>query len=500
MRSGTRRTGCLTTAQLDPDDRALTAYTRRLQFRRQLVARLQDNNDEVTVLLNLRPPSELKDGAADADAADVASKATFAPAAPSGSSAASSVAGSPAKSHVEDLTPEQYSTRVRAMKFHQLVDEQKGRKPFEGKTEHFMSKAALEEMKITVYDVDAQEKFDTLIEEWTNAVQLACQLIAAYHQSCVDVASHINTKVREKARQAKFALQQQTAAELKKVREEAKAAADTIKAKLEAQKKPSLDPVFQANYAELDKVVTVASDAEERSWEQPWVVLKSESAQLWSGNPQVQKFLAGWGATYKKDKATAETGRAQRVVDAKQCGDVTEEFFKKHLPEKIVDISAVDGGDAFMKNAWVYGFSPSMHHVGLTPNAAACVKALALGVSNVLLVEVESYLKACKPDPEANLDFLDDIAKLSGENLIALKGKGVQMRWHKHERGQLLFIPAGWIVVEYAPTTNTLLYGVRKSFFTSDAPAKSRYAKLIDLYQKPGKNASRMKAIQQLMA
>lgn len=197
-------------------DRALSSYVRGLQFRRQVMHRLQDDVATVVVLAD-GPPAAPTPSAAPSTPC-VSSSPTKEP-----PLSASGPAASPA---IASLSGDAYKTAVRAASVAQLVEEFRNRKPFEGDPASFKTYKELKAMKAEVYEVDGQEKYEEVVVAWEASVKIAEQLTASVQQSATDVINHLAAKKRDEARQAKSAVQASQAAELKKAREEARKAAE----------------------------------------------------------------------------------------------------------------------------------------------------------------------------------------------------------------------------------------------------------------------------------
>ena len=470
-------------------DRALGSYVKGLGFRRQLLYRFQDDLQTVVSATDLSISSGAGDASKSAGILEESQESKESKAAPASPCSASSA-----------LSALSTATSVRSRSVRQLVDENASRKPFQGDAADFRSRSQLEELKAKAYETDSEVAFEELGAEWNRAVKLMEQLIASLQQSVNDTSSHIATKRRDQARAAKSMAAQRQADELKRVREEAKQKADEIKKRHEESKQPTIEPIYFAGLTDLPAVTVLTDDDAQRAWDEPWVIKNSETAQLWSGDVPVQKVLAAWGASYKKDKACAEIGRAQRMMDAGAARESTVKFLQKHCPPDIVDLSAIEGGATFSDSIWLFGSFPGMRFTGLLPNIAATVRLMSFGEVKTLLLELSSLATALG-DRASNLAFLqEDVPKFDQAQLQKLHSGGVKMRWLTHARGQVLYIPQGWVSVEHAPaSTNTLVYGVRKSYVVRGAASRLNYQTALALYRASGRNTKRMEAIEQLM-
>jgi hypothetical protein len=89
-----------------------------------------------------------------------------------------------------------------------------------------------------------------------------------------------------------------------------------------------------------------------------------------------------------------------------------------------------------------------MRFTGFTPNQAAVVKLMAFGEVRVGHIELSS-LKNAMDDKCISLEFLKDLVQMAEPNLKKLQENGAKIQWHKQSRGEILYIPQGWVAVEH---------------------------------------------------
>ena len=141
---------------------------------------------------------------------------------------------------------------------------------------------------------------------------------------------------------------------------------------------------------------------------------------------------------------------------------------------------------------------PNMRFTGFTPNQAAVVKLMAFGEVRVGLIELSS-LKKAMGDKCTSLEFLKDLVQMAEPDLKKLQENGAKIQWHKHSRGEILYIPQGWVTVEHVHTSNNLVYGIRKSFMRKSAGAVENFKLAVDLYRASDRPTKRLDSIVQLM-
>ena len=234
-----------------------------------------------------------------------------------------------------------------------------------------------------------------------------------------------------------------------------------------------LDPGAIANVSRVDGGSSAAID-----WSQPWVMCNPDSLKLCIADGAVQKALSAWGAQYSKLCNSQGTPVVTHPLPEKQGREEVHNFIMDLVPkEDIVNLKDVAGGDSFMNAAWLYGCAPDMKHLATLPNHAPIFKILACGRIRTFLVELASLregIRSIQQKPELlplkeTLEFLRDA---DAPTVEALRAQKVVMCQIIQDKNEILFVPAGWIVVESANAKpGELIFGCRKSVFMK------RYAK-----------------------
>ena len=78
-----------------------------------------------------------------------------------------------------------------------------------------------------------------------------------------------------------------------------------------------------------------------------------------------------------------------------------------------------------------------------------------------------------------------------------MKAQGLTIYSVKQGRGSTLFVPAGWMVLEFVPNDQVITYGVRKSFYplVCENGAKDNVGALVQLMKAGGQNTQKLEAI-----
>ena len=217
------------------------------------------------------------------------------------------------------------------------------------------------------------------------------------------------------------------------------------------------------------------------------------------GDAKVSKTLTTWGGQYKKSMSTAKLSHVTFPIDSKSGLDSVNGFFRGIIGDHEGNISAVKGGDAFMEAGWLFGCSAEMKNIGFNSNHASIIKVLVVGEIRHLMLEWSSFKLAI-------LKMIGDGAdKLSLEEIFE-KFKAMDeaklVELHKHgcntcqcvlRTKDVLYVPTGWLSVEVA-ANQTLIYGIRKSFFKKGCYAP--YKDAIEIVKaQGGKSVTRMEQI-----
>ena len=78
-----------------------------------------------------------------------------------------------------------------------------------------------------------------------------------------------------------------------------------------------------------------------------------------------------------------------------------------------------------------------------------------------------------------------------------MKAQGLTIYGVKQGRGSTLFVPAGWMMLEFVPNDQVITYGVRKSFYplVCENGAKDNVGALVQLMKAGGQNTQKLEAI-----
>lgn len=266
----------------------------------------------------------------------------------------------------------------------------KTRLPFQGEIEDFRNMSELVALHQRALGVTDTTSFLALKDEWQSAQKIITNVCSTLGKICDDIQTHIKTRQREITRRQQREAQEQRTQQLRHVREEAKKAADAIKAKSKPAEIEAV--IFNVDLAAIDPVHVVKGTWENPDWSQPVCIQDIESLTLLLGTRGVQNALVSWAAQYGKTNPAKQTGRAQFPLQTKFGKEEITAFFEEHGPQNQVDIAKVEGGKVFMESVWLVGYTSSMQWCGLAPNASAFARIMALGEVPTLQRSVSSLL------------------------------------------------------------------------------------------------------------
>ena len=387
---------------------------------------------------------------------------------------------------------------MKPMPASRLLKDYQPRLPFK-ETDNFLDEGKMRLKMDQALQLQRVEEYEALKAEWQVLSASASSIATSISKVSGDVSEHLDTKVREtKRQQARNAAAEKTKA-LKAIREQAKQAAEEIKAK---PKNTAAHPVFSldADMAEkaFEAVPVLEGTEKIQSWSTPWVVNNWKEGKECLTETSLKKSLDTFAAQYKKLGDSG--GRHQYLLQAGAVKTMVDKLLLSAMPaaHSMLDLEAedIEGGGKFMAATWLYGFNPGMNYVGLTPNAAAQVRVHAKGEVQLMLFHWQDFSEKMKLAGEAFSKALDHVSKLTDEKLEDLKANGVKMWKHTLTENELIFVPAGFVSVEACDLTCTEVYGIRKSFFpTTDQSVVDSYRNVLTQFAKDKRSIGQMEAV-----
>ena len=392
-----------------------------------------------------------------------------------------------------------------------FLKDQAALRPFKHPIERCMSWEAMRAKKDDVFVVDNLMDFHSFQDDFEDSVECANDIMGSVTQTTGDIVKHYIGKVKALARKkiAEEDLKQKEL--LKKVREDAAEAARKIreKAGAKAAQLPSLFTIDWHKVGGITPAVRLSQmpRLQSESWNKPFIVTAAcEELALMVGNAKLQKHLLTYSRDYKRSLAKVKgkyhSGRDQKRNNSEEVDEACKDVFGALLPQ--LDIAEVEGGAGFMSTSFFFGYAAHPDHVwvGINPNCAAQVKVLAVGEVSVLMIDLCTLMAASttKVGPAfETLDYMDSIKDWTEEKVTAMVAGGVTMYVTTHKQGEMLVVPQGWLVAEMSCNGHRDIYGIRKAYFSSKAKDVQEYESCIKLFEASAKDATRMKAILDVM-
>ena len=174
---------------------------------------------------------------------------------------------------------------------------------------------------------------------------------------------------------------------MKKIRDEAKTAANQIRAKQQVPE-ASIPAILRADCSVVPDAPQVQFAAlQSVDWDTPWILPKCDAVQLGLGDGQLQKSMTTFAMQCKKSQ---ELGARQEHCFQDSAVKVkVDKLLGDFLPKDVLDISKVcEGGDKFMQSTWLCAFAADMNFVGLPPNGAAQLRVHAAGTMECLVIDL----------------------------------------------------------------------------------------------------------------
>ena len=387
---------------------------------------------------------------------------------------------------------------MKALPAADLIKKYQARLPLK-ETDKFASEAKMRESMDKALQLARVEEYEELKASWQVLSAAANSIGTSIAKVAGDLAEHLETKVREEKRQVARDANAEKQKALKAIKDQAKKAAAEIKNK---PKVSATSPVFDLHIDLVDKymkkVPCLEATGQIQTWSTPWVVNDWQEGTACLTETSLKKSMDTFAAQYKK--LGDSTGRHQYLLQAGAVKTTVDKMLKAAMPgaSSMLDLEAeeVEGGAKFMASTWLYGFSPGMTFVGLLPNTAAQVRVHAKGEMKVLLFDWHSFSEkmGCAEEPFSKK--LRKVEALQDDSLEGLQTKGVEMWYHRLSEKDLIYIPAGFVVVESCHAESAEVYGIRKSFFPlADAAVADRYRTVLNQISKESSSTGQMETV-----
>ena len=358
---------------------------------------------------------------------------------------------------------------------------------------------AFQEQILDMSDEAASEKGRLMFRRYTFAVG---QLLASIKGAAITLKTHLKKLDSEKEKAVKKEADAASRTLLLSQKENLNARAQKITKAIATF--PSFFSIECTKFDEVQKL-TVGSDGgldKNFTVAQPCIIAGGSGSVMDQYLTQVkmQQVLTSWGGRYKKLGGFKDSGHVANTLCVKQGKEETESFFATLLGKMKdpIDLSIVS--PTWNTTSWLWGYKPKEYYnVGFTPQGTGLFKIYVMGCVHVWLLDLLSLTKACADINEGDQvkdhdSLMKYIAELSVDKLQELKSKGAKVVYHKTSAEDMMYIPAGQILVEKS-SEDSLIYGMRKSFLFNDPSGQQSFSKVVDLKKASGQSAAKMKQV-----
>ena len=232
--------------------------------------------------------------------------------------------------------------------------------------------------------------------------------------------------------------------------------------------------MYEIPAREFDVIQQLDSPTSPAVVDDPWLCTNSEAMKRWQAEELVSKVMALFGTKHKTETSFVSHGRATNPMKTKQGKEETESYHQEVMKEMQCELHDVEKTTPanWSTTSFQFGYKSSYFNASLVTSGAALLRTLTYGAVLTVQVSVADAVKAFAEIGTELTDmreFLKLLLEMTPDTLHKLQSKGLKVNMVKQERGSLLYIPAGSVVIETVPETEVITYGVRKSFFPKTA-------------------------------
>ena len=360
--------------------------------------------------------------------------------------------------------------------------------------EDLLTFAQMDKLLQSVLEIEEVSELEAFKGKWDKAMSAGKALLSGITKGDAAVKQHIANKRTKQQRELFKAKTDQEKKQLSEANQQAKAAADKLKAKPDTADIPITKKAFEG-FTTVEVATQVVADSVSDG--EPVLYKDCAGLASWAALDCVQTEMAHFGGTYKKATDLETTGRTQKPMTKKDTRDKTHEMLLPFVPKNTQPINDVSGGKNFEKSLWLYGFTEDMRFCGLTPQCASMVRVLYAGCMEFYMISVADLQKANllkdNDTSKTSVEFLrQGFMNMNLSTLQELKDQDVKVYYTKLEPHQALYVPQAYLVLELS-AQGPLIFGVRKSFMEggSDSAAVERFATAGQILAASGNNIDR---------
>ena len=353
----------------------------------------------------------------------------------------------------------------------------------------------------SVLELETVSEVNKFQSVWAARMQASKSLQQTLKKGESCVTGHIKRAKSTVAAATKRDQAKSEKAQITKVRQMAQKAADRINNPAAASRQNQ--QIVKISFGEFSSVktqdsvvgrVTVGDD--------PMIITNWDMLAAWFS--KTGQDMTDYAQQYSKTVDYREQGRTQSPVTEPTTKNANDKLFQSLDVGSPVDISSVSGGSTFMRRTWYWGYAMTVCEGSLLPQAAAMARMVVAGTLTCYMISCQDLLKVTEPG--ISLDALSAaVAGLTLAQLNQWQAKGANV-YHAEvtpssAAPSMLYIPQGWFVYEVANAKEgePLLYGVRKSIFTSSEAARRNFAFAGKMIEASGNGVEKHNAVMELL-
>ena len=282
-----------------------------------------------------------------------------------------------------------------------------------------------------------------------------------------------------------------------------------------SQKKIDRKPIYKIDSAKCVGEGLLVQMNEHADWTagsitsatSPLLITGSPTLQEWLTKPAVQLCTCNFAGTFLKDASKDPTGTTQRPLYAGQGHEEFTEFWDRVVKLFHDDISLDTKTlepvvTSVLARTWQYGFTAERANMASVANGMAQFKCLYEGRVSWYAVAADMLSSAAQimlgKDEVGFAEMLEMIENATVETLATLKSHGCSVIYVCQEKGQVVFLPAGWLAGE-AVFDGVLVHGSRKSALSKEDGAARPYEALLGSYAADKKDIVKMQMVLKAM-
>ena len=382
-----------------------------------------------------------------------------------------------------------------------------------GSAEDLLAYPHMEDVMESLLQVDSEAVYDSKVSHLVNSKDEVKHLREGSLKAANSVKSHIEGKKRRAAKKPKEEQAKKQADAVLQMKKKAKLAQEQLKAETAQHAK-----IFSVDFAEslqnglclqvpLHDASGAANFTSQIDIEKPSII-RGHPALNKLGSSEAQVALCSYAGSYKKDLKDVVGQRSHKPIwptDGKAsfvsfwanvctCFPSDKVAVLSDIPEEIKNTVCA---------LWMYGCDNEMKEIKASANGLASLRLMCSGEVESVMFDLKSVIPAMKVLKAVDTFTIDElyaaIGDLSTDGLEQLKTHGAQAYYCKHAKDEILYCPAGYLLVESA-VSGSLLYGIRKTMLLTSNSHYQSMEYLVGLYGNMGKNTEKLQMALRCMA